>query len=79
MENKILQLERQHKRTPTPNLLNELKQACGDLDSLITGKKEGNLRFTNKKYYVNGNRASRLLALRLKKQQSSNIVQKLIW
>uniref|UniRef100_A0A3Q1CI10 Reverse transcriptase domain-containing protein n=1 Tax=Amphiprion ocellaris TaxID=80972 RepID=A0A3Q1CI10_AMPOC len=35
-----------------------------------------NLRFTNQKYYENGNRASRLLALRLKKQQSSNIVHK---
>ena len=38
---------------------------------------EGNLRFTNQKYYENGDRVSTSLALRLKKQQSSNIVQKL--
>lgn len=44
---------------------------------MITEKVEGNLRFTNQKYYENGNRASRLLPFRLKKQQSSNIVQKL--
>lgn len=56
---------------------NNLKEARRDLNSLINEKIEGNLRFTNQKYYENGNRESRLLALRLRKQESSNIVQKL--
>uniref|UniRef100_A0A8C5FZ81 Endonuclease/exonuclease/phosphatase domain-containing protein n=1 Tax=Gouania willdenowi TaxID=441366 RepID=A0A8C5FZ81_GOUWI len=68
-------LEQQHKRTPTSCLLDTLKQARRDLNT--TNRKEGNLRFTNQKYYENGKRARRLLALRLKKQQSSNIVHKL--
>ena len=77
LEDKIRQLEQQHKRNSTSSLLNNLKEARRDLNSLINEKIEGNLRFTNQKYYENGNRASRLLAFRLKKQQSSNIVQKL--
>lgn len=77
IENKIRLLEQQHKRTPTPNLLNKLQQARRDLNNLTSEKVEGNIRFTNQKYYENGNRASRLLALRLKKQQSSNIVHKI--
>uniref|UniRef100_A0A3P8SZA0 Reverse transcriptase domain-containing protein n=1 Tax=Amphiprion percula TaxID=161767 RepID=A0A3P8SZA0_AMPPE len=77
LEDKIKKLEQQHKRTPTSCLLDTLKQARRDLNILLTEKIEANLRFTNQKYYENGNRASRLLALRLKKQQSSNIVHKL--
>lgn len=77
LEVKIRDLEQQHKRTPNLNLLNTLKQTRRDLNNHLSEKIEGNLRFTNQKYYEYGNRASRLLALRLKKQQSSNIVQKL--
>lgn len=77
LEDKIKKLEQQHKRTPTSCIFDTLKQARRDLNTLLTEKIEGNLRFTNQKYYENGNRASRLLALRLKKQQSSNIVHKL--
>ena len=73
LEDKVRQLEQQHKINSTSSLLNSLKEAR----SLINKKIEGNLRFTNQKYYENDKRASRLLALRLKKQQSSNIVQKL--
>ena len=78
LEDKIGALEQQHKRTPNLNILNTLKQARRDLNTHLSEKIEGNLRFTNQKYYEYGNRASRLLALRLKKQQSSNIVQKVI-
>uniref|UniRef100_A0A3P8TGQ6 exodeoxyribonuclease III n=1 Tax=Amphiprion percula TaxID=161767 RepID=A0A3P8TGQ6_AMPPE len=68
LEDKIKKLEQPHKRTPTSCLLDTLKQAHRDLNILLTEKIEANLRFTNQKYYENGNRASRLLALRLKKQ-----------
>lgn len=66
LKDKIRQLEQQHKRNPTSSLLNTLKETHRDLNRLITEKVEGNLRFTNQKYYKNGNRASRLLAFRLK-------------
>ena len=77
LEKSIGDLERQHKRTPNMTLLNTLTQARRDLNNHLSEKVEGNLRFTNQKYYEFGNRASRLLALRLRKQQSSNMVQKL--
>uniref|UniRef100_A0A3B3C2S0 Reverse transcriptase domain-containing protein n=1 Tax=Oryzias melastigma TaxID=30732 RepID=A0A3B3C2S0_ORYME len=38
---------------------------------------KGNLRFIKQKYYEQGNKANRMLAIRLRKHQSSNIVQKL--
>lgn len=44
-----------------------LKEAQRELNSLISDKIEGNLRFTKQKYYEHGNRASRLLAFHLKK------------
>lgn len=77
LEDRIGHLEQQHKKAPTSDLLRVLDRARRELNSLLTEKVEGNLRFINQKYYENGNRASRLLALRLRKQQSSNIVQKL--
>lgn len=72
----IKQLEQQHKQTPSTSLLTPLKEAPRELNNLISDKIEGNLRFVKQKLYEHGNRASRLLAFRLRKQQSSNIVQK---
>lgn len=77
LEDKITELESQHKQTLSPTLLNKLKTTRRELNSLLSDKIEGILRFTNQKYYEDGNRASRLLAFRLRKQQSSNIVQKI--
>lgn len=48
-----------------------------ELNTLLSCKIEGRLRFAKQIYYEYGNRASRLLSLRLKKQQSTNIVPKL--
>lgn len=74
---KITILEQQHKKKPTSKLLNELNQLRGELDTLLTGKIEASLRFLKQKFYENGNKASRLLAIRLKKQQSANTIQKI--
>lgn len=63
--------------TSTPALLDNLQVLRRELNSLVTEKMQGILRFTKQKYNENGNRASRLLAIRLKKQQSSNMVQKI--
>lgn len=77
LQENIKRLEQQHKKTPSTKLLDELKSLRRQLDQLVTEKIEGSLRFTKQKYYEYGNRASKLLALQLKKQQSSNTVQKL--
>lgn len=77
MEAKIKELEREHKRSASTNLLKELTATRRELNSLLSDKIEGTLRFTNQRYYENGNRSSRLLAFRLRKQQSSNLVQKM--
>lgn len=47
------------------------------LNELLTYKAEGQLRFTNQKYYEFGNRASQLLAFQLRKSQSSRVVHKI--
>ena len=43
----------------------------------MTFKAEGALRYTNRKYYEMGNKASRLLAFQLRKAQSSRTVPKI--
>lgn len=67
LEYTIKNLEKQHKQTSNPQLLNKIKNARREYNSLIADKIEGNLRFINQRYYEHGNRASRLLAIRLKK------------
>lgn len=47
VEDKIRQLEQQHKRASTSKLFAALKQVHIDFNSLTTEKTESNLRFTN--------------------------------
>lgn len=54
-----------------------LKEARQQLDEVLTYKAEGALRFTKRKYYEMGNKASRLLAFQLRKAQSSCAVSKI--
>lgn len=77
LEDKIGELEKKHKQTASSDVFKPLNDARRELNSLLSEKIEGNLRFTNQRYYEYGNRASKLLAFQLKKQQSSNIVQKI--
>lgn len=77
LEDKIKELEYNHKQSASTILLKKLKATRRELDSLLSDKIEGNLRFTNQKYYEHGNRASSSLAFRLRKQKASNIVQKI--
>lgn len=43
---------------------------------LLAYKAEGALRFSNQKYYEKGNKASRLLAFQLRKEQANHVVSK---
>lgn len=78
LENKIKQLEVQHKTTRSRNILVELKETKNALDTLITYKAEGALRYSNQSYFEMGNRASHLLAFQLRKAQASCVVNRII-
>ena len=77
LEIKIKGLERQHKESRLPEVLKELKNARLALNRLTSSKVERNLRFVKQKYYESGDRSSRLLAYRLKKQQALSTVSKI--
>lgn len=77
IEKEIKRLEYQHKNTGNKNLLEQLKQNRQKLDDLLTHRAEGALRYTNRKYYEFGNRASRLLSFQLRKAQSSRAIPKI--
>jgi len=77
LENKIKELEKEHKRAADKSTFNKLKITRDKLDDLLTFKAEGSLRFINQKYYEMGNRASRLLAFQLRKAQTNRIVSKI--
>lgn len=76
IENKIKQMEIQHRNTGSTRILLELKEARKSLDKLLSYKAEGALRFSKQKYYESGNRASRLLAFQLRKAQADRTVSK---
>lgn len=75
LESGIKKLDDQ-KNTPIYDL-SLLKEKRQQLDDLLTYKAEGALRFINRKYYEFGNRASRLLAFKLRKAQSNRVVHKI--
>lgn len=77
LESDIKRLEQDHKATRDEDILRQLRESRAALDDLLTRKAEGALRYTSQRYYEMGNRASRLLAFQLRKDQSSRIVPKI--
>lgn len=77
-EKEISDLEHIHKRTNYESTLNSLKSSRQKLNDLLTYKAEGALRFADQKYYESGNRASRLLAIQLRKAQSNRTIAKIL-
>lgn len=77
IEKEIKRLECKHKNFGNKNSLELLKQNRQKLDDLLTYKAEGAVRYTSRKYYEFGNRASWLLAFQLRKAQSSRVVPKI--
>lgn len=77
VKKEIKRLEYQHKNTGNKNLLEHLKQNRQKLDDLLTYRAEGALRYTSRKYYEFGNRASRLLSFQLSKAQFSRDIPKI--
>ena len=77
LETEIKKLTREHKQFGQEDTLKKLKEIRKQLDEALTYKAEGALRYTNRKYYEMGNKASRLLAFQLRKAQSSRAVPKI--
>lgn len=78
MKFKIKQLEMERKTTKAHNMLLELKETRKALDKLLTYKAEGALRFSKQRCCERGNRASRLLALKLHKMPLHHIIKKTV-
>lgn len=74
----MYELEHKYKQGLSPSHLTEftLNIARKELQELLSEKIEGNLQFVKHQYCKHGNRASRLLAFKLRKQQLSNTVNK---
>lgn len=70
-------LQQEQKQTTDKKTLKWLLEAKQDPDMLLTYEVEGGLRFTGRTYDDLGNRASRLLAVQLRKAQSSQVVRKI--
>ena len=77
LEDKIKDFEHKHKQSASASLLNDLNATRRELNSLLSDQIEGSWRFTNQRYYEHGDKASRLSAFRLRKQQSSDTVQQI--
>lgn len=57
--------------------MKQVQDCRRSLEELLTRKAEGALRYASQRYYEKGNRASRLLAFQLRKEQSNRIVSKI--
>lgn len=76
-ENEIKKLEREHKINKKEDTLRELKENRKKFNEILTYKAEGALRYIKRTYYEMGNKASRLMAFQLRKDQASRIVPKI--
>lgn len=77
LERKLSSLETQHKPNPTAGILEQARECRNKLRDMLTAKVERNIRFLRQKYYEQGNKASRLLVSRLRKQTGKSAVQKI--
>lgn len=77
LEAEIKKLTREHKQFGKKDILKKLKEVRQQLDEVLTYKAEGAMRYTNRKYYEMGNKASRLLAFQLRKAQSNRAIPKI--
>ena len=70
----ILNMDREYSNSPSPDLYSRRVKLQSEYDLLTTGKAEYLLRRTKGTYYEYGDKASRLLALQLKRQSTSHFI-----
>lgn len=76
-QKQLLELEKQHSETKNPQLLLKMRPLKQVIDQFYSEEVEKKLRFTKKKYYEAGSKASKILAWRLRKQQSDSTIYKI--
>ena len=77
LQNQLTELEQKHSKNKDPQLLLQMRPLKQEIDKIYCDEIEKNLRFTKQRYYEAGSKASKLLAWRLRKQQSENTVYKI--
>lgn len=73
----ILSIDREYSSSPSPELYAKRIKLQSDYDLLSTDKAEFLLRRTKGTYYEYGDKASRLLALQLKRQSASSFISQI--
>lgn len=74
LQKQLLDLEQQHRKNKDPQLLLQMRPIKQEIDKIYCDEIEKKLRFTKQRYYEAGSKASKLLAWKLRKQQSENAV-----
>lgn len=74
LQNQLTELEQKHSKSKDPQLLLQMRPLKQEIDKIYCDEIEKNLRFTKQRYYEAGSKAYKLLAWRLRKQQSENTV-----
>lgn len=70
-------LEKQHKNTVDDNIVVEIKTKRAEINDIMSQDIQKKMIYTKQRYYEAGSRAAKLLACRLKKQQTSRHVYKI--
>uniref|UniRef100_A0AAR2JJM9 Reverse transcriptase domain-containing protein n=1 Tax=Pygocentrus nattereri TaxID=42514 RepID=A0AAR2JJM9_PYGNA len=66
-----------HKRTPSSNLLINIKKIRNEINLFYTQEIEKKMTFVKQKYYESGPRSAKILARRLQKQRADNTIYKI--
>lgn len=74
LDKDIKELEKRHIQHPDPETWRKLNTFKYDLNNILLKKAESALFYAKQKYYEQGERAGKLLAHRVKKRQTQNII-----
>uniref|UniRef100_A0A3Q2ZLE5 Reverse transcriptase domain-containing protein n=2 Tax=Kryptolebias marmoratus TaxID=37003 RepID=A0A3Q2ZLE5_KRYMA len=73
----LTELEKQHKLTQNPNLLIKIKEVRNNIDKILTYEIEKKSKFIRQSYHEVGSKGTKLLAKKLKKQQSDRNIHRM--
>ena len=74
---KLKNLEISYQSTQNTELSQKIKTTKTEIDEILRGEIEKKLRYVRQEYYETGPKATRLLARRIKKQQTLNTIHKI--
>lgn len=73
----LKQLERKHKCNANKEVMAQIGKLRKEINSLLQLEVEKKAKFLKQNYYEAGPRATKLLARRMRKQQTNNLISKL--